>query len=1449
MAGIVGEAVLSGFIQKLVDMVTSPELWKYARKEQVDSELKRWKNILIKIYVVLNDAEEKQMTNPLVKTWLDELRDLGYDVEDILDDFATEALRSILIMAQPQQGTSKVRGIISSLIPSASKSNSSMGSKIEEITARLQDISAQKNDLDLREIAGGWSDRKRKRAQILPTTSLVVESDVYGRETDKAAIVDMLLKHDPSSDDEVSVIPIVGMGGIGKTTLAQLAFNDDEVKGRFDLRAWVCVSDDFDVLRITKTILQSVDPGTRDVNDLNLLQVKLKEKFSGKKFLLVLDDVWNENCHEWDILCMPMRAGAAGSKLIVTTRNEGVAAVTRTCPAYPLRELSNNDCLSLFTQQALRTRNFDAHPHLKEVGEEIVRRCKGLPLAAKALGGMLRNQLSRDAWANILTSRIWDLPEDKSHILPALMLSYHHLPSHLKRCFAYCSMFPKDYEFDKDDLVLLWMAEGFLQKTKEAARPEDLGSKYFNDLFSRSFFQHSSRNSSRYVMHDLINDLAQSVAGEIYFHLDGAWENNKQSTISEKTRHSSFNRQDYVTQRKFEPFHKVKCLRTLVALPMDQPVFFRGYISSKVLDDLLKEVKYLRVLSLSGYKIYELPDSIGNLKYLRYLNLSNSSIRRLPDSVCHLYNLQALILSYCQNLKRLPVGIGNLINLRHLGISHTPRLQEMPSQIGNLTNLQTLSKFIVGEGNGSGIRELKNLFDLRGELSIFGLHDVMDIQDVRDANLESKHGIEELIMTWSDDFGASRNEMHERHVLEQLRPHRNLKKLTIASYGGSEFPSWMKDPSFPIMTHLILKDCKRCTSLPALGQLSSLKVLHIKGLSEVRTINEEFYGGIVKPFPSLEILRFVEMAEWEYWFCPDAVNEGELFPCLRFLTIRDCRKLQQLPNCLPSQVKLGISDCPNLGFASSRFASLGEVSLEACNGRVRISEVISGVVGGLHAVMRWSDWLVLLEEQRLPCNPKMLSIQDDANLEKLPNGLQTLMCLERLEIWRCPKLESFPETGLPPLLRQLVVYNCEGLKSLPHNYSSCALEFLFIFGCPSLRCFPNCELPTTLKHISIRNCENLESLPERMMHHDSTCCLEGLQIERCPRLESFPDTVSVCKGLKSLPHNYSSCALESLEIRYCPSLRCFPNGELPTTLKSVWIEDCENLESLPERMMHHNSTCCLELLTIRNCSSLKSFSTRELPSTLKTLEICGCPDLESMSENMCPNNSALDNLVLEGYPNLKILPECLHSLKSLRIINCEGLECFPARGLSTPTLTSLLIERCENLKSLPHQMRDLKSLRDLTISFCPGVESLPEDGMPPNLISLEISYCENLKKPISAFHTLTSLSSLTIEYVFPDMVSFPDEECLLPISLTSLTITAMKSLAYLSLQNLISLQSLDVKCCPNLGSLGSMPATLEKLGIFCCPILQERYAKKKGEYWPNIAHIPSIAMMALKYRC
>ncbi|XP_010645648.1 putative disease resistance protein At3g14460 [Vitis vinifera] len=685
-------------------------------------------------------------------------------------------------------------------------------------------------------------------------------------------------------------------------------------------------------------------------------------------------------------------------------------------------------------------------------------------------------------------------------------------------------------------------------------------------------------------------------------------------------------------------------------------------------------------------------------------------MNRLPDSVGHLHNLQTLILRNCYRLVELPMGIGGLINLRHVDISGAVQLQEMPPQMGNLTNLQTLSDFIVGKGSRSGIKELKNLLGLQGKLSISGLHNVVDIQDARSVNLQKKQNIKELTLKWSSDFGESRNKMNETLVLEWLQPHRNLEKLTIAFYGGPNFPSWIKNPSFPLMTHLVLKNCKICTLLPALGQLSLLKNLHIEGMSEVRTIDEEFYGGIVKSFPSLEFLKFENMPTWKDWFFPDADEQVGPFPFLRELTIRRCSKLG--------------------------FASLGELSLEECEGVVFRSGVGSCLetlaIGRCH-------WLVTLEEQMLPCKLKILKIQDCANLEELPNGLQSLISLQELKLERCPKLVSFPEAALSPLLRSLVLQNC-----------------------PSLICFPNGELPTTLKHLRVEDCENLESLPEGMMHHKSS------------------STVS-------------------------------------------------------------KNTCCLEKLWIKNCSSLKFFPTGELPSTLELLCIWGCANLESMSEKMSPNGTALEYLDIRGYPNLKILPECLTSLKELHIEDCGGLECFPKRGLSTPNLRHLRIWRCVNLRSLPHQMKNLTSLHVLSIRGCPGVESFPEAGLPANLTSLYVGWCENLKKPISewSLYTFTSLSALTICRVFPNMASFSDEECLLPPSLTYLSISELESLTSMALQNLVSLKELAFYWCRKLRSL-ELPATLGRLEISDCPIIKESCSKEKGGYWPNIAHIPCI---------
>ena len=225
---LVGVAVLTAFIETLFDKLASSDLLQFALQEQVLSDINKWENSLLKLHAVLDDAEEKQLTNRLVKMSLDDLIDLAYDVEDILDDFATEALGRKLIMAETQPSTGKVRRLISScctnFIPTAVKFHVKMRSKIENITSRLQAISVQKNDLHLEEEDNDIAAARRPittRREILPTTCLVDESRVCGRETDKAAILKLLFDDNQpaiNSDDfdAIRVIAIIDMGGLGQ---------------------------------------------------------------------------------------------------------------------------------------------------------------------------------------------------------------------------------------------------------------------------------------------------------------------------------------------------------------------------------------------------------------------------------------------------------------------------------------------------------------------------------------------------------------------------------------------------------------------------------------------------------------------------------------------------------------------------------------------------------------------------------------------------------------------------------------------------------------------------------------------------------------------------------------------------------------------------------------------------------------------------------------------------------------------------------------------------------------------------------------------------------------------------------------------------------------------------------------------------------------------------------
>ncbi|KAG6625058.1 hypothetical protein CIPAW_16G069400 [Carya illinoinensis] len=720
----VGELFLSAFLQVLFHRLASPELLKFARQEGLCKQLDEWGKTLAVIQKVLDDAEDKQYTEDIVKRWLDDLRNLAYDLEDILDDFTTEALRRQLLMGESQAATtSKVRNLVPScctgLTPSAVKIKIKLRSKITEITARFSDLVTQKDQLNLQK---SDSLRPNKRREIPPTTSVVTEDLIYGREEVTKAVVQLLVSEEHSGSlIKVNVIPILGMGGIGKTTLAQLVYNDKKVHSFFDLKGWACVSEDFDVTRVTKSVLQSLtlESENYDGKDLNWLQIKLKEKLLGKKFLVVLDDVWNENYNDWILLRAPLEAGAPGSSIVITTRNQAVSKLMGTIEIKPfhLELLPDEACLSIFSQHALDARDFNSHPNLKGIGEEIVKRCKGLPLAVKTVGGLLRSTQEHEEWENVLTSKIWDIPKERSGIAPALMLSYHNLPSHLKRCFAYCSILPKDYEFEEKEVVLLWMAEGLIQPLQEDKKLEDLGTEYFRNLWSRSFFQQSRISKSRFIMHDLINDLAQSVAGDTCFRIeDRSIGNGKQGNISIVARHSSYLGSQYDGPKKFEVFTELTSLRTF--LPFMLRNGWDCYLTYYVPLVLVPTLRFLRVLSFKGYCIFQLSDSIGELKHLRYLDVSKTKIRRLPESISTLYNLQTLLLENCSCLKKLPSMFGNLVNLRHLNIEGANSLEGMPLQIGKLTRLQTLSNFVLGKSNCSGVKELGPLVDLGGTLRI-----------------------------------------------------------------------------------------------------------------------------------------------------------------------------------------------------------------------------------------------------------------------------------------------------------------------------------------------------------------------------------------------------------------------------------------------------------------------------------------------------------------------------------------------------------------------------------------------------------------------------------------------------------------------------------------------------------------------------------------------------------
>ncbi|XP_071719070.1 putative disease resistance RPP13-like protein 1 [Rutidosis leptorrhynchoides] len=880
--------VVSAVVGVLIEKLISGPLMNLAQHEGIDTQLKKWKNDLRLIQDVLFDADHINITQKAVRSWLQDLQELAYDMEDVVDDIATKATkRELNRKSDARTSTSRklsksIQGVFTQYVYGRN-----ISSKLDEISNRLNELLDQKTKLGLG-VYGKYkrSDYSRRWLE----TSLVDVSKVLGREEDKEALLEkLLILGGEASNQNVSILPIVGLGGVGKTTLAKLVYNDKKVKDQFEVMAWVCASDEFNVLSISNTIYQAVT-GDEDktFTDLNLLHVALKTKLSQKRFLIALDDVWNEDYKVWDTLERPL-VGVPGSKIIVTTRKMTVASVMTTATPHFLNPLSDEYSLSLFAKCALHELNFENHPSLVPFAQGIIKKCDGLPLALIALGRVLSTKGNdEDEWEELLNSEIWNSDVGSDHILPALKLSYYDLPCQLKQLFAYCCLFPKDYVFDKKELVLLWMAEGFLNSPKGNMSMESLGSRYFEEFQSRSFFQHSVDSESEYIMHDLMNDLAISVAGEFFCMLNEKMDLNGRIEAFEKFRYFSFIHQEDVIYRKFKELHRATHLRTflelsfiivrrnrgyLIALQlqlqaMSMPIKllehednFQNYFlkdnttMDKILVELLPKLQFLRVLKLDNCDITEVPPSIGSLMHIRYLNFSGTSIKRLPEQVGELCNLQILLLRECHELASLPFGFVKLINLRHLNLDDTAMLKKTPLGMGELTHLHTLPKVFIEGGSGFKLSELKHLVDLKGELSINGLGKVMDLIQAKDANLQQKKGLDDIVLKWTDVFDESRNLQAEYEVLEYLRPHCKLKKLEILFFGGVKFPSWVGDPSFNQLRKLTLNGRRSCTQLTTgdgnnviTGSFLNLVELHIRDCLKLANVS-------IRSLPLLEVLN------------------------------------------------------------------------------------------------------------------------------------------------------------------------------------------------------------------------------------------------------------------------------------------------------------------------------------------------------------------------------------------------------------------------------------------------------------------------------------------------------------------------------------------------------------------------------------------------------------------
>ncbi|XP_074284842.1 putative disease resistance protein RGA1 isoform X2 [Silene latifolia] len=1096
---------------KLIEVVGSDTIKEICSSWGYKSELDDLKDTITTIRKVLVDAESKDKLSHEAQDYIRKLNDAVYDADDLFDEFRTIAQ----LKQHNKDGklSEKVRDFFST------KKNTlgvaySMSRGVKKLRKKLDGIASNHNTF-------GFSvDSQSIRGRREDTCSYVYSDEVIvGRERDLNKVVHILL--DSSLQDEVSFLSIVGIGGLGKTTLAQLVFNDDRVKAAFPLRLWTCVSDEnaeeFKVKKILAKILESASDKKHDSSTMDLVHRKLLGFLGGKKYLIVLDDVWNEDLEKWLSLKKFLMSGGGGSRVLVTTRSERTAMVVDEKHKYELTGLSPENSWRLFEMTAFgeKDRQDVNYAELITLGQKIVEQCSNVPLAIKVVGTLLYGQ-NVSKWKLFQECGIAKLKDGDNKIMSILKLSYDNLESNLKTCFTYCALFPKDTRIDKEKLIRLWMAQGYIVPLDVGQSLEDAGEEYISILLRRCFFQDVERNNlggvKSFKIHGLIHDVAQKVAGKGVVAVSSM-----QTNFGDEAHHL---------------FHiGSKCKGSIFSKCKIRSYVRDGFEINFQVAELVDNWKFLRTLDLHDLDIKTLPNSIGKLFHLRYLDVSdNKRLTALPDSVTKLYNLQTLDLRRCEDLKELPKGLAKLANLRHLDTSYCFALRHMPSGLYKLSCLCVLTRFVVGDS----IAELENLLalkNLRGSLYIRITHNFMNIVECRGGYLRSMNHLEDLQILMQ--CGGN----HET-LLEKLEPPVSLKQLSVRVYNGAKLPSRWRGAGevnnwatfLPNLVHIELFNFPNVLHLPSLSKLPHLKSLSLDALFKLEYIEDSTHIGSNRDvfFPSLEELKISFASELRGWWRGEDIDcKNHVQPCfsrLSKLEIDACQKLTSFPACI----------------------ILETLKLYAVNEELWIDDTIK-----LREVeVDNLDYLIMLTTEGLT-SILIYGNDDIESMSQLAGKLKGCHSLRSLKIMCCRRLRSLEGVGW----EYLTALDSLRLSSLPSLlFSGTKEEDGDGDDDDHDNGMPWRSIGGTLRSLELLNLM-MQTIPKGIRHLTS---LENLKIDKLCNLTSLPEWISCLSSLRSL--RIINCeklqlnvgilrdliSLQLLEVRGCPFVTerfRNPNGE------------------------------------------------------------------------------------------------------------------------------------------------------------------------------------------------------------------------------------------------------------------------------------------------------------------